>query len=272
MSYCTSCGYKVEKEYKYCPNCGNELNLPLREENKGAVVLCKNCGEENPASAFECNSCGAALKKGKPDRKKGRNEKKKTAKPAENTAQKSLDLTKLIAIFAGVVGIALILVISGIFDDPVSTVTTGGNTNQAPSSGVDLTAVQQINDLEKKVQADPGNMYLLLELAHLKNDSGFYEKAIADYKKYLEGNPSNADVRIDMGVCYYNLKQYDTAILEMKKALEYQPDHQIGHLNLGIVNLAAGRMEESKSWLEKAVALSPTSEVGLRAKELLMNH
>ncbi len=41
----------------------------------------------------------------------------------------------------------------------------------------------------------------------------------------------------------------------MKQALKYEPGHQIGTLNLGIVNLAAGNLEKSKEWLEKAVAI-----------------
>jgi hypothetical protein len=58
----------------------------------------------------------------------------------------------------------------------------------------------------------------------------------------------------------------------MTKALEHSPNHQIGHLNLGIVNLAAGNVEKSKEWLQKAVALGPETEVGKRAQELLTSH
>ncbi|RPI65723.1 MAG: tetratricopeptide repeat protein, partial [Ignavibacteriales bacterium] len=271
INYCPECGIKIEKEFKYCPNCGTELNLKQKTGDKSAesVIICKNCGEENPATNYECSSCGAALKKGKQE-KKQKVEQKRVDRVSEVPGQKSLDITKLIAIFAGILGIAfVILIASGVFDDPVPEVK---NTGPEQSSGVDLSAIQQINDLEKRVQADTSNYVMLLELAHLKNDHGFYERAIADYNRYLEKNPGNADARIDLGVCYYNLKQYDNAIREMKKALEYKPDHQIGHLNLGIVNLAAGNLDESRIWLEKTVAINPENEIGRRAQELLKNH
>ncbi len=115
-------------------------------------------------------------------------------------------------------------------------------------------------------------MALLLQLAHAQNDAGFYDKAISNYQKYLKSNPSDADARVDMGVCYFSLKDYKNAISAMKEALKYKPKHQIAHLNLGIVNLAAGNVEESKKWLQKAVDIDPNSDVGKKAKEILQSH
>jgi tetratricopeptide (TPR) repeat protein len=270
INYCPECGIKIDKEYKYCPNCGTELKSRVFETKtaiKGPVIVCANCGEENAADSYECSSCGIALRKGKPEKKQNKMKPAGKSSVKQTVEGKSLDMSKLIPIFAGLIGIVLVILIAtGAFESKVETPV------QVTQSGVDLSAVQQINDLEKRVQAEPDNIQLLLDLAHLKNDSGFYDRAIEDYKRYLEKNPSNPDARIDMGVCYYNLRQYDTAIQEMKKALEYKPDHQIGHLNLGIVNLAAGNMEESRMWLQKAVDLGPDNQVGLRAKELLSNH
>ena len=85
-------------------------------------------------------------------------------------------------------------------------------------------------------------------------------------------NPKDTDARVDMGVCYFNLQDYANAIAEMETALTYNPNHQIAHLNLGVVNLSAGNLEKSKEWLKKAVALNPTSEVGVKAQQLLNNH
>jgi tetratricopeptide (TPR) repeat protein len=275
INYCPQCGIKIDKDYKFCPNCGKNFSAAERQTSKPAVpvVICKNCGEENPADTYECISCGIPLQKGKPEKTRIR-ELQKNRGVQNAGKEKSLDLTKLIAIFAGVIGIALIILIaSGAFDSPLPDQRTELPVeNSGTNSGVNLAALQQINELEKRVQAEPANIELLLELAHLRNDNGFFQKAIEDYKQYLEKNPSNADARIDMGVCYYNLKEYDTAIAEMKKALEYKPGHQIGHLNLGIVNLAAGRLDESRTWLEKAVEINPDNDIGLRAKELLKNH
>jgi tetratricopeptide (TPR) repeat protein len=132
--------------------------------------------------------------------------------------------------------------------------------------------MQLINDLETKVKLNPDDYKSLLELAHLKNDSGLFDAAIQNYKTYLDKNPKDADARVDMGVCYFNLQDFPSAIKEMETALKYVPNHQIAHLNLGVVNLSAGNIEKSKEWLKKAYNLNPANEVGKKAEQLLNNH
>ena len=310
-NFCTNCGADLNKTYKFCPECGTEIldeendgsGLSKQErsnaEEGNGRVYCDNCGGENSINDRVCSSCGILLNakikeesstqskpilsRGKDSRpvnhslkKKARHKKRVKTGPLKTTKKESneFDSKKLylivlvIAIFAFV-----ILFSSGVFDPDVRNVANlNSGTNQSNGSGVDLNNLQKINDLQAKVDANPDDMGLLLELAHLKNDSGFYENAIQLYRKYLEKVPENADARIDMGVCYFNIGNYDTAITEMKKALEFQPNHQIGHLNLGIVNLTAGNIEEAKSWFQKTIELGPDTQVGQRAKELLSTH
>ena len=170
--------------------------------------------------------------------------------------------------------IAVIILTSGILDStPVNTAVVNQNQVQPnTNSGVNLNNMQLINDLETKIKQNPEDYTSLLQLAHLKNDSGLFEAAIQNYKTYLEKNPNDADARVDMGVCYFNLRDYQNAIREMETALKYVPDHQIAHLNLGVVNLSAGNIEKSKEWLKKAYDLNPTTEVGQKAEQLLNNH
>ncbi|MCW8802803.1 MAG: tetratricopeptide repeat protein, partial [Ignavibacteriaceae bacterium] len=132
--------------------------------------------------------------------------------------------------------------------------------------------LDEIADLESKINTNPDDMESTLHLAHLLQDSGLLEKAIANYKKYLVKYPENADARVDMAICYYNLGDNTTAISEMETALKYQPKHQIAHLNLGIVNLTARNIEASKKWFRKTADLDPNSEAGKRAQELLSSH
>ncbi|MBN1299734.1 MAG: tetratricopeptide repeat protein [Melioribacteraceae bacterium] len=149
---------------------------------------------------------------------------------------------------------------SGFMDDPTN-----------PHSGADLNQLQKIRDLEEKVAA-ANDLNLLLDLGHLYNDSGFYQKAIDTYKKYLSQNNNNADVLVDMGVCYFNMKNYDEAIDVMQRALKFKPDHQIAKFNLGIVYFSSGDMETAKDWWKEAVEIDPLSEIAIKAKSLLESH
>lgn len=233
--FCNQCGAKLDGSYKYCPECGAQVS--------GA----KNQGNKNQQS-----------------------------NQAVQPGNKNLNPKVLYGILiGGIVLIAVIVLFSGILNTET---VENKNLNQQQQQmgnnqpGVNLNNMQMINDLEAKVNANPEDYNSLLQLAHLRNDSGMFEAAIKNYKTYLEKNPKDADARVDMGVCYFNLRDYTNAIKEMELALKYVPNHQIAQLNLGVVNLSAGNLEKSKEWLQKAYDLNPTNEIGQKAEQLLKNH
>jgi tetratricopeptide (TPR) repeat protein len=294
VKFCPSCGTKLEREFNYCPSCGFDLKNvkenEIQEEvtHTENVIRCDNCGEENSSDVNVCEYCGAPLKgshiekvvkakkivKENIDRSKGKPDRSKAA-PARSRPQgkvKELKLKNLLLIFGGVlIVVFIILWSSGLLSSSVpEQVNQNQRVNQ--NSGIDLNNIKHMNELEAEVKNNPDDTAKLLELAHLKNDSGLYEQAIVDYRKYLGKIPSDADARIDMGVCFYNLHNYDEAIKQMETAVKYSPKHQIGYLNLGIVNLTAGNFEKSKEWLKKAVEIDPNSEAGKKAQELLESH
>jgi len=231
--FCNECGHKFEKEYKFCPECGTKISVSKNSKTKNTELI------------------------------------------PSNVSDKTLNPNVLYGILiGGIVVIALIVISSGILDSaPVNSSVMNQNQVQPnTNSGVNLNNMQLINDLETKIKQNPEDYTSILQLAHLKNDSGLFEAAISNYKIYLDKNPKDADARVDMGVCYFNLQDFPNAIKEMETALKYVPDHQIAHLNLGVVNLSAGNIEKSKEWLKKAFDLNPTSEVGKKAEQLLNNH
>jgi hypothetical protein len=290
---CPNCGVQIKSEFKFCPECGfkfeEEKPEPVIKNSTGnvGIIVCNNCGDENLSSNKFCSGCGVILQ-GEVIAEKGsfgthtaketpaqkiQHSKKVKAVPITKVDQgKQLDVSKIILIVTvGIIAVFIILIASGTFDSKPS-VTTGIPQNQMLAPGVTASTQARLSELEVAVKENPADSKALLELAHLKNDSGLFEQAIINYKQYLEINPSDANARIDMGVSYYNLADYKNAEEEMKKALEYEPSHQIGHLNLGIVNLAAGNLEISRQWLKKAVDINPNSEIGIKAQELLASH
>ncbi|MGQ9644364.1 MAG: tetratricopeptide repeat protein [Ignavibacterium sp.] len=241
MVKCLNCGYEIRSiEFEFCPKCGTKINAELKNKLKKKV------------KGVSSDLAG-----------------KQTAKTLDSKVIYGMSL-------GGIVLILLVLYLSGVFDvtkvTPTNTMNQGDLPQTQQQPGVDLSVVEKINELEAKVKANPNDHQLLLELAHLRMDSGFYEQAIQNYRTYLEFHPDDADVRIDMGVCYFNLKDFNTAIAEMEKALKNNPKHQIGHLNLGVVNLNAGNLEKAKEWFKKAVEIDPTTEAGQKAQQLLTSH
>lgn len=227
------------------------------------LIYCTVCGEKNSKDANFCSSCGAAIKKGKG---------KKTQKTTSQSGRKQLNPTAIIYSVIGLVAVGVFLLyIAGVFDSPAITTNVSQQqfSQNNPHTGVDLSSLQKIRDLEEIVAANPNDNNSLLNLAHLLNDSGFYRKAIERYRQYLAKVPDIPNVLIDMGVCYYNLGEYEEALKAMKKGVEINPRHQIGLFNIGIVNSAKGNMEEAKQWWRKSIDVNPNADIAKKAMDLI---
>jgi tetratricopeptide (TPR) repeat protein len=191
-----------------------------------------------------------------------------------------------------VAALVIIIVAAVLFDRYVSRenipqqVAQQSNPEPQRPSGANMAAIPQIEDMERQVKANPGDLSISLQLANFLSDNRFYDKAITYYQSYLQKKPKDSNARVDMGICYKEIGQYDNATREMKQALVYNPSHLFATFNLGIVALDEGKMymdqgqmdraneliKESNDWFKKTVALAPTSEVGKRAQQLLSQH
>lgn len=253
------------------------------------VLKCDVCGEENELGTKACLSCGADLSNITPSAKSKESvqfEQSNTNQIRINSDQhvnkagkkkregKSLSQVRMlyIGLTLGVIGL-IVLYGSGTFEPLPKVVSQNQNMSfQQQHGGVDLSKLEEINQLEKIYQSNPNDHQTLLKLAHLLGDSRFFDKAIEKYTQYLQTHQNEADVWVDMGVCYFEKMDYAKAIEIMNKALEINPTHQIAHFNLGIINLSAGNHDEAISWWKKTEALNPNSDIGRRAKELINQH
>ena len=287
-NFCGECGFKLDHEFKFCPNCGNELENATNSDKTSTTskfekfIVCQNCGEDNLATHGNCSSCGVKLKGSFIEREltktksvKKQTKSKQPAKRKKESVQikneKTLDSKKILLVSSFVIVLILVLLIStGVFD-------SGLNENQQQTSndtgsGVNLANLNEITELENTVKANPNDKASMIKLANLLQDSGLFDRAIVYYRKYLEIDQTDSNARVDLGICYYNANDFQSAIAEMEIALQYQPKHQLAHLNLGIVNLTAGNVDESKEWFRKAIEIDPNSQAGKRAQELLQSH
>jgi tetratricopeptide (TPR) repeat protein len=255
MIVCKVCGEKIESAANYCPNCG-----AIIEQSKG-IKVSKDADQLNETKQKRKEKI-SKLVKGKI--KKSVDNKSTPKIISFNTL---LYMILPLAIIGGV-----ILYYSGTFDSAPTSSDAVANISDNPHAGADLNKLRQITEFEDSLRQNPNDSQLLLQLAHLLNDSGFKEKAIEKYNDYLKTDPKNADVMVDRGVCYYEVHKYEDAINSMESALKFQPKHQIAQLNLGIVNMAVGNNEKALEWWNKAIQTDPTSEVGKKAKELIKSH
>jgi len=139
----------------------------------------------------------------------------------------------------------------------------------------------EIEQLQRVVDTNPGDMESTLRLANLLHDVRFFPRAVTMYQRYLKVNAANPDARVDLGICFFEMALADSsrrseylhaARGEMEKALTYDSKHQLAYFNLGIVNLQGGNLEEANTLFKKCVDLNPNSETGKRAQQLYNQH
>ena len=282
---CRACGSEIELLDKFCSKCGTKVEwgeslaapaLPTQEKpgsSGDAGRSCPLCGNENPAGAFNCKSCGAKLTSfSHSTRNQGRKSHNESSPDSKTLPLKTLQSWKF------TVGLGILLV-------AVVVILKTEHANEPPSmpalSPNAAEMVKKIESLQKIVDADPKNAETTLQLANLLHDVKALPRSITMYERYLELNPSNPDARVDLGISYFEMSVGDStrrdefleaAKEEMEKALTYSPKHQLAHFNLGIVYLHNGDMEKANEWFKKCIAIDPNSETGRKAQQLISQH
>jgi len=301
--YCPYCNAELRWEDTYCGNCGKKIEWSAGEgavagaaqtsnpDAGTAELTCPSCGRVNKPGSERCKSCGSDLRiPGKPA--SASSEASKQGKREQRTQKKEPETPSFLNSWKPLVALVVIVVAAVLVEHYVENenIATQAPQEQAAvpqqPATANMAAVPQIEEMERRVKANPADLGLTLQLANFLSDNRFYDKAITYYQAYLKKKPSDANARVDMGICYKETGDYDTAVKEMKTALSYDPNHLYATYNLGIVSLDEGKkyldqgqmdkasecIKESNDWFRKTVALAPNSEVGKQAQRMLTQH
>ena len=152
---------------------------------------------------------------------------------------------------------------------------SSGVQREAPSSGQSATAAlgqveSQAAPLLQKLQSDPANADLLVDLANLYYDAQQYSRAIEFYQRALAVRPSDASARTDMGTACWYLGDADRALDAFNRALLDQPNNPNTLFNRGIVKFqgkgdALGALADWK----KLLAANPDYEARGKVEQLI---
>lgn len=234
------------------------------------TIQCSECQHELAWGDQFCGSCGLPIEwpSGAPAQKTPYQPRpgKKDRRQAEKSAVTSWKMMVAVAAFL-VVGVISLELLTGTKNVPV-----GSPAPTQPGSSANMEAMNKLTELEQSANANPADLQARLTVANYAHDNRFFDKAIENYKIYLVKKPDDPDALVDLGICYNDLGNLDDARSYMERAVKVSPKHLLGHFNLGIVNLRAGDLKAANDWFKKTVALSPNSEIGQRAQQLLNEH
>lgn len=231
---------------------------------------CSECQHELAWGDQFCGSCGIPVewptgaverKSSQPSRRE-KKQQRSDGKPA--AASWKMMVGFALFLVAGVVALELL---TGPKSLPVASAP-----QQEVGASANMQAMTRLNELEQVANASPNDLKARLAVANFAHDNRFYDKAIEHYKTYLEKKPNDPDALVDLGICYNDEGNLTEARKYMEQALKSSPKHLLGHFNLGIVSLRQGDLKGANDWFTKVVAISPNSEIGQRAQQLLKEH
>jgi curved DNA-binding protein CbpA len=125
-------------------------------------------------------------------------------------------------------------------------------------SGGDITTVERLEELEKKVGATAADSYL--ERARYEESNGHYEEAARSYTRSAQGRPS-ADVLRSAAECYLKAGVELRQASELaRQAVQIAPDRADLRLSLAKIYEAAGMQQSAVRELERALELNPDSD------------
>ena len=125
----------------------------------------------------------------------------------------------------------------------------------------DVRLPEQFSDLRKKVDSDPKNTSLRLELAKKvkasadKTQNGqLLMQAVGEYSKILKQDPKQADALRDMAMLCFEHGIIDKALEYFPRYIEVAPDDLAAYVNYSLVLTQNGSFKVAEEQLNKAIA------------------
>jgi Tetratricopeptide repeat len=117
-----------------------------------------------------------------------------------------------------------------------------GNASVDPATGLPnghppLQVAQIIESYVQRVNQNPKDPEIPLQLANYLYDKKYFNLAIQWYQRSLSLNPKEINAQTDLGTCFFYTGQPQQALAEYQKALALNPKHQPTLFNLVVVNL-----------------------------------
>jgi cytochrome c-type biogenesis protein CcmH/NrfG len=246
-------------------------------------IQCSNCDSELRLGDERCRKCGQPVEwpEARHDKRSGRSGGKGDRGIAEQRPRGTG--TGLSSTGKLVTGLAVVIVVGAVGYELIfgtRSQTQGSPTQAIPPGdapamgqvGPNAQAAAQLADMESAALKNPQNHELVLQAANFAHDNGYFEKAVTYYDRYLGSHPDNVNAMVDKGTCLHELKRSEEAITVVKQALKIEPNHLQANYNLGVINLQLGNVQEANKYFSKVVSIAPTSEMGMRAQQLLAPH
>jgi hypothetical protein len=146
-----------------------------------------------------------------------------------------------------------------------------GGAPAAGGGGSDAPMMAEINELKRRVQADPRDLEALVRLADVYYEVGMWQQAAGYYERALTLRPDDPNLLTDLGISYRGLREFDRALEQFSRAQRVDPRHWQSLFNTAVVAaFDVGRFDLADQALRAIAAIQPPpAELGPERLEQL---
>lgn len=125
-------------------------------------------------------------------------------------------------------------------------------------------------DLKSRLDANPGDVDLVMRLADVYFEAKQFQEAAEFYKRALGLRPDDAEIYNNLGLSVHYLGNSAEGLRYVNEGINKNPYHQRILLTKGfILAYGLGDMGAAKEAWEKARVINPDSQIGKAASEFL---
>ncbi|MDP9801565.1 tetratricopeptide (TPR) repeat protein [Arcanobacterium wilhelmae] len=138
-----------------------------------------------------------------------------------------------------------------------------GAGSKSASAGHQTLDEKKVEELKKKLEANPKDLQARKDFGKLYFDAGFYQDASGHFDGALEIEPNDMETLLIAGVAKFNVNDFDGAEKLWKKATEVDPSKPEPWFDLGYVYLMRKPVDEAnlKAAWDKVLELAPNSDM-----------
>ena len=133
----------------------------------------------------------------------------------------------------------------------------------------------RIEELEQRLETEPENIEVMVELASLYGEQNEIRKAVDLLEQAVGIDPENATAHYNMGVCYLKVLKsdlevseiwedraddeefFELAIVSFQRAIEIDPEFFEAYNNLGTLYALRGWTDQAREQWERSLELHP---------------
>jgi glutathione synthase/RimK-type ligase-like ATP-grasp enzyme len=127
-------------------------------------------------------------------------------------------------------------------------------------SGTPFSSVEQLRDIEERIEADPDDAELLFERARALDDLGRVVEAMHAYKAVLDVEPKHFGTLTNLGTLFLEQGMIEGATASFHAALDADWEDPLGHLNVALLNTHTGAYEAARGHFERVLRMFPDDD------------